>query len=69
VFLSFVDPKLVQRYLGDQVVAPAEVNRLLAHRAVKAGTPVLLDEVSMRPVEPLCSWFRHLVYDGKDVKT
>jgi hypothetical protein len=45
------------------------VNRLLAHRAVKAGTPVLLDEVSMRPVEPLCSWFRHLVYDGKDAKT
>jgi hypothetical protein len=32
VFLSFVDPKLVQRHLRDQAVAPAEVNRLLTHR-------------------------------------
>ena len=23
----------------------------------------------MRPIEPLCSWFRHLAYDDKDAKT
>ena len=23
----------------------------------------------MMPIEPLCSWFRHLAYDDKDVKT
>jgi hypothetical protein len=23
----------------------------------------------MRPIEPLCSWFRHLTYDGKYAKT
>jgi len=30
---------------------------------------VFLDETSMRPVEPLCSWFRHLAYEDKDTKT
>ena len=54
MFLSFVDPLLVQRHLGDQAVGPAEVARLLRHRAIPAGMPVFLDESSMRPVEPLC---------------
>jgi hypothetical protein len=31
--------------------------------------PVQVDEVSMRPVEPLCSLFRHLAYAGKASKT
>jgi site-specific recombinase XerD len=45
------------------------VLRLLEERAISAGTPVLLDGETMRPVEPLCSWFRHLSYDDKDAKT
>jgi hypothetical protein len=69
VFLSFVDPALVRKHLGDQVVDPADVVRLLEFRAIPAGTPVFLDESTMRPVEPLCSWFRHLVYEEKDAKT
>jgi hypothetical protein len=69
VFLSFVDPLLVQRHLGDRAVGPAEVARLSRHRAIPAGMPVFLDESSMRPVEPLCSWFRHLAYEDKSAKT
>jgi hypothetical protein len=69
VFLSFVDPLRVQRYLGDRAVGPTEVARLLRHRAIPAGMPVFLDESSMRPVEPLCSWFRHLAYEDKSAKT
>ncbi|WP_132121761.1 hypothetical protein [Actinocrispum wychmicini] len=50
-------------------MTPVEVDQLLAYRAIPAGTPVFLDEESMRPVEPLCSWFRHPVDDNKDAKT
>lgn len=69
MFLSFVSPALVSDHLGDQTVSAAEVKRLLAYRAIPAGMPVFLDETSMQPVEPLCSWFRHLVYEEKDAKT
>jgi hypothetical protein len=69
VFLSFVDPSLVREHLDGQVVDSAGVVRLLEYRAIPAGTPVFLDEVTMRPVEPLCSWFRHLVFEEKDAKT
>ncbi|MEV0712714.1 tyrosine-type recombinase/integrase [Nocardia aurea] len=41
----------------------------LEFRAVPAGMPVFLDEDTMWPVEPLCSWFRHLAYEDKDAKT
>lgn len=69
MFLSFVDPSLVRKHLGGQVFDPAEVVRLLEDRAIPAGTPVFLDEMTMLPIEPLCSWFRHLAYDDKDAKT
>jgi hypothetical protein len=69
VFLAFVDPALVREHLAPGVVDPAEVVRLLEFRAIPAGTPVFLDESTMRPVEPLCSWFRHLAYEDKDAKT
>jgi hypothetical protein len=69
VFLSFVDPLLVQRRLGDQAVGSTEVARLLRHRAIPAGMRVFLDEGSMRPVEPLCSWFRQVAYEDKSAKT
>ena len=69
MFLSFVDPRLVERHLVDGPLTSGQVNELLAWRAIPAGTPVFLDEVSMLPVEPLCSWFRHLAYAELDVKT
>lgn len=69
MFLSFVDSALVRRDLGGWVVDAGRVSWLLSYRAIPDGTPVFLDEVSMRPVEPLCSWFRHLAYDDKSAKT
>lgn len=35
---------------------------------IPAGTPIVLDE-RMRPVEPLCSWLRHLGLARRDAKT
>jgi hypothetical protein len=46
-----------------------EIIELLEFRAIPAGTPVFLDEHTMRPIEPLCSWFRQLAYEEKDTKT
>jgi hypothetical protein len=42
---------------------------MLRQRAVPDGTPVFLNEDTMLPSEPLCSWFLHLAYDGKAAKT
>ena len=69
MFLSFVEPSLVRRHLHGQVVAAGEIIELLEFRAIPAGTPVFLDEHTMRPIEPLCSWFRQLAYEDKDAKT
>jgi hypothetical protein len=69
LLLSFVDPSLVRKHLGAQAVNAAEMVGLLEQRAIPAGTPVFLDDVTMLPIEPLCSWFRHLAYDDKDAKT
>jgi integrase len=69
LLLSFVDPSFVRKHLGARAVDSAAVVSLLEHRAIPAGTPVFLDEMTMLPIEPLCSWFRHLAYDDKDVKS
>ncbi len=69
LFLSFVAPSLVRSHLDCQVIAAADVVERLDFRAIPAGTPVFLDEHTMRPIEPLCSWFRHLAYQDKDSKT
>ena len=69
MFLSFVEPSLVRRHLDGQVVAAGEIIELLEFRAIPAGTPVFLDEHTMRPIEPLCSWFRQLAYEDKDTET
>ena len=68
MFLAFVDRSQLAQHLGEQAIGAEQVHRLLVERAVSDGTPVLLDETSMRPVEPLCSWLRHMA-DGKDAKT
>ncbi|MFI5540644.1 hypothetical protein ACIA5H_30045 [Nocardia sp. NPDC051900] len=69
MFLSFVDRQLVRKHLDGRAAEPVKVDRLLDYRAIPDGMPIFLDEASMRPVEPLCSWFRHLAYEGKDGKT
>lgn len=69
LYLSFVDPGQVRSHLSSPVVGAADVVRLLEFRAIPAGMPMFLDERTMRPVEPLCSWFRHLAYDDQDAKT
>lgn len=69
MFVSFVDHTLAHRYLSDGPVDALAVAGLLTDRAIPDGMPVFLDEESMRPVEPLCSWARHLAYEGKDSKT
>lgn len=69
MFLSFVEPSLVQAHLGSRVVGVHEVLRLLEERAIPPSTPVFLDDRTMLPVEPLNCWFRHLAYEDKDPKT
>ncbi|WP_432983192.1 hypothetical protein [Dactylosporangium sp. CA-233914] len=56
----------VCRRLAEQPAVPdgpsgEAVRQILDHRALPDGMPVLLD-AQMRPVEPACSWFRHLAY-------
>ncbi|PXX06344.1 tyrosine-type recombinase/integrase [Mycolicibacterium moriokaense] len=69
MFLSFVDSSLVRKNFDALAVDSAAIIGLLETRAIPAGTPVFLDDVTMLPIEPLCSWFRHLAYDDKDAKT
>ena len=69
MFLSFVDSSLVRKHLDALAVDSAAIIGLLETRAIPAGTPVFLDDVTMLPIDPLCSWFRHLAYDDKDAKT
>ena len=68
MLLAFVDPSLVRR-LGGQAMDSAAVIGLLEYRAIPTGAPMFFDKVAMLPIEPLCSWFRHLAYDGKDAKS
>lgn len=43
---------MVTTHLNSQTVTAGEVMRLLQFRAIPAGTPVFLDEQTMRPLEP-----------------
>ena len=53
-------------------VQSLDVAAVAARKAADAyaqlGTPVLVDERTIRPVEPWCSWFRHLAYQDKAAK-
>ncbi|MFI6173883.1 methyltransferase domain-containing protein [Nocardia sp. NPDC051052] len=69
MFLSFVDPMLVRGHLSGCSVGAEDVVQLLKFRAIPTGMPVFVDEVTMEPIAPLCSWFRHLAYANKDPKT
>ncbi|MGW5401965.1 site-specific integrase [Streptomyces sp. NPDC003952] len=43
----------------------AEAVRRLDYRALPDGLPLIVD-AGLRPVEPVCTWFRHLAYMGRD---
>ncbi|WP_101434547.1 tyrosine-type recombinase/integrase [Amycolatopsis echigonensis] len=58
--LYFVDTQAARRHLDVGVLAGRDVVALLDDRGVLDGTPVFLDEETMMPVEPLCSWARTL---------
>ncbi|MFG3227616.1 hypothetical protein ACGF07_22930 [Kitasatospora sp. NPDC048194] len=56
----FVNAKLAKRHMDSPVISGEEVGRLLDDRAIADGTPVYLDDETMMPIEPLCSWGRSL---------
>jgi integrase len=58
--LFFVDSNLVKRHLDSPVVSGEAIGRLLDDRGILDGMPVYLDDETMMPVEPLCSWGRSL---------
>lgn len=60
--LFTVDKKLAERYLDNRLLSGEDVARLLRHRSISDGTPVYLDEETMLPIEPLCSWARSMSY-------
>lgn len=57
-----VDTKLVERYLESAVLSGVDVARLLRERSISDGTPIYLDDETMMPIEPLCSWGRNMAY-------
>ena len=58
--LFYVNSKLAKRHFDSAVTSGDEVAGLLDDRAIADGTPVFLDDETMMPVEPLCSWGRSL---------
>jgi hypothetical protein len=59
VELFFVRGRLVKQWPVTVGPPLAAVRAILDHRAPPDGLPVFLD-ATMRPVEPIYSWFRHL---------
>ncbi|MCX4598099.1 hypothetical protein OG819_53975 [Streptomyces sp. NBC_01549] len=66
--LYFVKRPLVERYAEGLPEASAGAVSLVDRRVLPDGMPVVLG-ADMNPVEPLCSWFRHLAYLGRDPET
>jgi integrase len=70
VELFYVDRRRVERLPVEVEGGPtaAAVAAILERRVLPDGMPVVLD-AAMRPIEPLCSWFRHLAHQRRDPKT
>ncbi|MFZ3492334.1 site-specific integrase [Streptomyces sp. 5.8] len=66
--LYFVKRTLVDRYAEALPSGSSGAVGLLDRRVIPDGTPVFLDR-DMRPVEPVCSWFRHLAHKNRDPET
>ncbi|MFI8499670.1 hypothetical protein ACIGFK_14385 [Streptomyces sp. NPDC085524] len=69
MLLFSVDSKSAKHWLDSPVVSGDAVARMLKHRSVSDGTPVFLDEETMMPVEPLCSWGRNMSHADLAVST
>jgi hypothetical protein len=67
--LFTVDSKHAKRYLDSALLSGDDVARLLKHRAISDGTPIYLDDETMMPIEPLCSWARQMSYAELDKTT
>ncbi|CAM5501326.1 hypothetical protein SRIMM317S_04976 [Streptomyces rimosus subsp. rimosus] len=57
MLLPFTDERKIWRAGEAAGLGHSQLSSLFERRRVPDGTPLLLDE-AMRPVEPLCSWFR-----------
>jgi site-specific recombinase XerD len=68
VQLFFVDVKRAAA-LEDAPITGGRVTGLLEHRAIPEGTPVFLDDESLRPVEPWCSWGRQIAWQVGAART
>ncbi|MFF7356915.1 hypothetical protein ACFZA1_30350 [Streptomyces filipinensis] len=68
MLLFFADRRKVWKVESVAGLDPGQLTLLFERYRVPARTPVLLDD-AMRPVEPLCSWFRRLAMDRLDPKT
>ncbi|MFD5339892.1 hypothetical protein [Streptomyces hawaiiensis] len=60
--LFAVDSGVARAHLDSPLLSGEEAAALLEYRAISDGTPVFLDDETMMPVEPLCSWGRGLSY-------
>ncbi|WP_186784534.1 hypothetical protein [Streptomyces sp. CBG33] len=60
MLLFSVNSKVVKNHLESLELAGEEAAELLAHRSISDGTPIYLDDETMMPVEPLCSWGRNM---------
>lgn len=58
--LFFLNSKLALRNLESEVISGEEVVALLDDRALEDGMPIYLDDETMMPIEPHCSWGRSL---------
>ncbi|MGA5629757.1 site-specific integrase [Streptomyces cellulosae] len=68
MLLFFTDRRKVRKVGQVAELDQGELTALLERRRVPNGMPMLLDE-AMRPVEPLCSWFRRLAMERLAPKT
>lgn len=58
--LFFVNSQSTKRHLESSLISGEEIAGLLDERAIAEGTPVYLDDETMMPIEPMCSWGRSL---------
>jgi site-specific recombinase XerD len=63
VQIFFLDSKLALRHLESEVLSGEDIVALLEDRALGDGMPIFLDDETMLPIEPHCSWGRSLSND------
>jgi len=66
--LYFTDPRQLWKVGAVAGASYDDLRAVFEQARLAASTPILLDD-SMRPVEPLSSWFRSLGQQGLDGKT